>query len=79
MRILIVEKGCTTELYAPPSLAGLCFALKDHFDNIERGYISIVFDKAAEREAQAAAAILNPSLGLGEEDTKPPGMGDVPH
>ncbi len=72
MRILIIQDGATTELSAPDTLAGLVFAIKDHFDNIDRGSMSVIWDKPAATERAAAGAILTPSLTQGEKKQNPP-------
>lgn len=67
MRILIIQDGITTELSCPDTLAGFVFALKDHFDNIEKGRLSAVWDKTLAPYKKPAVAIIKPSLTKGKE------------
>ncbi len=67
MRILIIQNGVTTELSCQDSLAAFVFAIKEHFDNIDKGVMSVMWDKEAARKNADAGAILNPSLTKGED------------
>ncbi len=71
MRVLIIQNGVTTELSCQDSLAAFVFAIKEHFDNIERGSMSVMWDKAAARKNADAGAILNPSLPMGKKKQNP--------
>lgn len=71
MRILIIQNGITTELSCQDSLAAFVFAVKEHFDNIDKGSMSVIWDKPAAHERAAAGAILTPSLTEGEKKQNP--------
>ncbi len=62
MRVLIIQNGVTTELSCDDSLAAFVWAVKEHFDNIDRGSMSVIWDKEAARKNADGGAILNPSL-----------------
>ena len=71
MRILIIQNGITTELRAPDTLAGLVWVVKDHFDNIDRGSMSVIWDKPAAAAAAKAAGEFKSPLETGEKKLQP--------
>ncbi len=71
MRILIIQNGVTTELSCQDSLAAFVFAIKEHFDNIDRGSMSVIWNKEAARQKTDGGAILNPSLPMGKKKQNP--------
>ncbi len=79
MKIVIVQDGITTELRAPDTLAGMVWVLRDHFDNIERGVIICSFDKGVSWELDGRGPFLDANSNPLGEETKSPGIGDVPH
>ncbi len=71
MRVLIIQNGVTTELSCDDSLAAFVFAIKEHFDNIDKGAMSVIWDKEAARKNADGGAIIKPSLPMGKKKQNP--------
>lgn len=71
MRILIIQDGIITELHAPDTLAGMVWAIKDHFDNIDRGSMSVIWNKPAAIAAAKTAGEFKSPLETGEKTLQP--------